>query len=146
MVMAELYRDYFDIDPEFFPAVNASVIEQHPNLWEKFYPLIALAFLGLAAGLVFVNAGTGYFFLGLSLYWTVCSVFALLDKPSWISFVILGALFIISLFLFAFLYKKMPEGTGLILTGLFLFSIIFASTFHSCLLRKKEDTSKITKQ
>lgn len=36
--MAELYRDYFDIDPEFFPAVNASVIEQHPNLWEKFYP------------------------------------------------------------------------------------------------------------
>ena len=36
--MAELYREYFDIDPEFFPAVNASVIEQHPNLWEKFYP------------------------------------------------------------------------------------------------------------
>lgn len=36
--MAELYRDYFDIDPEFFPAVNASVIEQYPNLWEKFYP------------------------------------------------------------------------------------------------------------
>ena len=36
--MADLYRDYFDIDPEFFPAVNASVIEQHPNLWEKFYP------------------------------------------------------------------------------------------------------------
>lgn len=36
--MAELYSDYFDIDPEFFPAVNASVIEQHPNLWEKFYP------------------------------------------------------------------------------------------------------------
>lgn len=36
--MAEFYRDYFDIDPEFFPAVNASVIEQHPNLWEKFYP------------------------------------------------------------------------------------------------------------
>lgn len=36
--MAELYRDYFDIDPEFFPAVNASVIEQRPDLWEKFYP------------------------------------------------------------------------------------------------------------
>lgn len=36
--MAELYRDYFDIDPEFFSSVNASVIEQHPDLWEKFYP------------------------------------------------------------------------------------------------------------
>ena len=36
--MAELYRDFFDIDPEFFPAVNASVIEQHPNLWQKYYP------------------------------------------------------------------------------------------------------------
>lgn len=36
--MADLYRDYFDIDPEFFPAVNDSVIAQHPNLWEKFYP------------------------------------------------------------------------------------------------------------
>lgn len=36
--MADLYRDYFDIDPEFFPAVNASVIEKKPDLWEKFYP------------------------------------------------------------------------------------------------------------
>lgn len=36
--MTELYRDYFDIDPEFFSSVNARVIEQHPDLWEKFYP------------------------------------------------------------------------------------------------------------
>ena len=32
------YRHYFDIDPDFFPAVNAVVIKKNPNLWKKFYP------------------------------------------------------------------------------------------------------------
>ena len=36
--MAEFYRDYFDIDPEFFPAVNASVIEQHPTSGKSSIP------------------------------------------------------------------------------------------------------------
>lgn len=36
--MAELYRDYFDIDPEYFPQVNQQLIEQQPDLWKKFYP------------------------------------------------------------------------------------------------------------
>lgn len=36
--MPELYRDYFDIDPDYFPVVNASVIAENPDYWEKFYP------------------------------------------------------------------------------------------------------------
>ena len=32
------YRHYFDIDPDFFPAVNADVIKKNPDLWKKFYP------------------------------------------------------------------------------------------------------------
>lgn len=32
------YRHYFDIDPEYFPAVNQDVIEASPDLWKKFYP------------------------------------------------------------------------------------------------------------
>lgn len=32
------YRHYFDIDPDFFPAVNADVIKKNPELWKKFYP------------------------------------------------------------------------------------------------------------
>ena len=32
------YRHYFNIDPEYFPAVNPDVIEHSPNLWKKFYP------------------------------------------------------------------------------------------------------------
>lgn len=36
--MAELYRDYFNIDPEFFPQVNEAEIEKYPDLWKKFYP------------------------------------------------------------------------------------------------------------
>ncbi len=36
--MADLYRDYFEIDPEYFPQVNAAIIDQQPNLWKKFYP------------------------------------------------------------------------------------------------------------
>lgn len=32
------YRKYFDIDPEFFPAVNNDLIKKDPDLWKKFYP------------------------------------------------------------------------------------------------------------
>lgn len=32
------YRNYFDIDPTYFPAVNADVIKDNPDLWKKFYP------------------------------------------------------------------------------------------------------------
>lgn len=34
----DTYRHYFDIDPEYFPAVNADVIKNNPDLWKKFYP------------------------------------------------------------------------------------------------------------
>ena len=34
----ENYRKYFDIDPDYFPAVNADVIKKKPNLWKKYYP------------------------------------------------------------------------------------------------------------
>lgn len=32
------YRHFFDIDPDYFPAVNADVIKHNPDLWKKFYP------------------------------------------------------------------------------------------------------------
>lgn len=32
------YRKYFDIDPDFFPAVNNEIISKNPELWKKFYP------------------------------------------------------------------------------------------------------------
>lgn len=34
----EVYRRYFDIDPDFFPAVNNDVIKKEPNLWKKYFP------------------------------------------------------------------------------------------------------------
>lgn len=34
----EKYRAYFDIDPDYFPAVNPDVIKSNPELWKKFYP------------------------------------------------------------------------------------------------------------
>ncbi len=33
-----VYRDYFDIDPDYFPAVNEAVIKNYPDMWKKFYP------------------------------------------------------------------------------------------------------------
>ena len=36
--MAELYRDYFDIDPEYYPQVNEARIKSDPELWKKYYP------------------------------------------------------------------------------------------------------------
>lgn len=38
MPMLEKYRHYFDIDPDFFPAVNEAVINKNPEMWEKFFP------------------------------------------------------------------------------------------------------------
>ena len=32
------YRHYFDIDPDYFPAVNEAVINNNPDMWKKFYP------------------------------------------------------------------------------------------------------------
>lgn len=32
------YREYFNIDPEYFPQVDKRLIEEQPNLWKKFWP------------------------------------------------------------------------------------------------------------
>lgn len=32
------YRDYFDIDPDYFPQVDKKIIDTVPDLWKKFYP------------------------------------------------------------------------------------------------------------
>jgi len=36
--MFESYHHYFNIDPEYFPAVNEKVINENPDLWKKYYP------------------------------------------------------------------------------------------------------------
>lgn len=38
MPMLENYRHYFDIDPDYFPAVNEAVISKNPEMWTKFFP------------------------------------------------------------------------------------------------------------
>lgn len=34
----DTYRHYFDIDPDYFPAVNEKVINDNPDMWKKFFP------------------------------------------------------------------------------------------------------------
>lgn len=36
--MLDMYRHYFDIDPDYFPAVNEAVITNNPEMWKKFFP------------------------------------------------------------------------------------------------------------
>lgn len=36
--MLDKYRDYFDINPEYFPQVNEAIINDKPDLWKTFYP------------------------------------------------------------------------------------------------------------
>ena len=36
--MFKKYREYFNIDPDFFAQVNEAVIETQPNIWQKYYP------------------------------------------------------------------------------------------------------------
>lgn len=35
----ELYRDYFNIDEEYFPQVNAAVINKNPDIWKNSFPM-----------------------------------------------------------------------------------------------------------
>ena len=37
-----VYRDYFDIDPDYFPAVNEAVIKNYPDMWKNFIHIIHL--------------------------------------------------------------------------------------------------------
>lgn len=39
--MPTTYRHYFDIDPDFFPAVDDTIIKKNPDLWKKFYPHVS---------------------------------------------------------------------------------------------------------
>ena len=32
------YKEYFNIDPEYFPQVDKQIIDSQPELWKKFYP------------------------------------------------------------------------------------------------------------
>ena len=34
----DTYRNYFDIDPDYFPAVNEAVINKNPDMWKKYFP------------------------------------------------------------------------------------------------------------
>ena len=34
----DTYRHFFDIDPDYFPAVNPDIIRKNPELWKKFFP------------------------------------------------------------------------------------------------------------
>lgn len=36
--MLDKYRNYFDIDPEYFPQVNEAIINNNPDIWKKYYP------------------------------------------------------------------------------------------------------------
>lgn len=36
--MLDKYRDYFNINPDYFPQVNLKIINDNPNLWKMFYP------------------------------------------------------------------------------------------------------------
>lgn len=39
------YRDYFNIDPEYFPQVDKRIIDTQPDLWKKFYPHLSFVSL-----------------------------------------------------------------------------------------------------
>lgn len=38
MPILEQYRHYFDIDPDYFSAVNEAVINSNPDMWKTFFP------------------------------------------------------------------------------------------------------------
>ena len=79
------------------------------------YPLIAAIFLISSFVCAFFSAKTGYFFLGLGLYWAIYSTLPLFDDFKPLSLALAVLCLIGGVFLFAGCYSLMPEQSGLLL-------------------------------
>ncbi len=101
--------------------------ERNETKLEKYYPFVSLLFASLSIAMAFLQPSIGYLFLVMAFFFTISSDYYLLPKGNKIHYLILIILLITMVFLFAFLYKKMPKQTGILLISLFLFANDFTA-------------------
>lgn len=99
-------------------------------------PLLSMGFLGIAFSLITTSPQTTYIFILFSYYFAFFSILNLIEFGKVYLGVFAISLFIGCIFLFAFFYTKMPEGTGIALLGLFSISISLPALLGDILKRK----------
>ena len=109
-----------------------------------FYPLFAFLFLGTSLILAFFHAKTGYFLLGVGIYWAFASVSLYLPKPHPLAAVYLIATVFASILIFAASYARVPSPGGLLLIAVPFALIAIGGELNFLLLRhqvKKSPTN-----
>ncbi len=107
-----------------------------------FYPLLSLLFGGMSIGFAYVYPPLGYLFLSFGLYFALCADFSFFNKAKTVHFVFFFLFLIAAIFLFAFFYKAMPSGSGLLLLSLLFIGNDFATLpigLQLLFVRKKDE-------
>lgn len=105
------------------------------------YPLISVALYTMSLIFAFIQPALAYFFMGLSLYWTVFTLMSFFRKPLPIPIVLLVSGIFITWILVGALYQLFPAYTGLVLYGIFFLFVDFARFLNDLLLRKKKEST-----
>ena len=92
--------------------------ENKEGFVKRLYPAFATLFLCIAVPIAFASISWGYVLLCLGLFWSVFSYMNFPPKIYPLTCLVLGVSLFASLLLFAFLYSKMPNQTGLILLAI----------------------------
>ena len=92
--------------------------EKEESRIEALYPLFAFVFHAVSVGFAFLSVSFAYLFLALGIYWSVFSFLRFYPRIHPIAIGSLATSLFVSLLLFAFLYQKMPERTGLVLLSI----------------------------
>lgn len=110
--------------------------ETKEGWFPRLYPFFGALFLTIGVGIVFLSEAWGYVLLCLGLYWSVFSCFSFAPKVHPITWACLGVSLFGSLLLFALLYSKMPNHTGLILVAIPVVLTDFCVVLNQYLRRK----------
>lgn len=100
--------------------------------------LLGLCFGGISLACLFFLPPLGYFFFGLSLFWSLTSFIDFAPDLKWHHLALLGGLMFVSLMLFAFLYSKFDKLISMGFLALFPLSVS-ASSLIEVLLGMKKD-------
>jgi len=106
------------------------------------YPFIGLIFIAASLTSVFFKPEAGYVLLVIAIYWTVFSGATIFAPRAHLAVYIFGgSLLIVSFFLFALFYGRMPEHTELILFDMPLAAVCLSVILNNVLLFKKNRKS-----
>ena len=99
-------------------------------------PALGILFGGLSLGFAFIEIHFSYVFMVLGIYFALVGSNVLFEnKPIWV-YILGGVLLLLSLFLFALLYKQFPQYSAINLASIFFISISLTS-FVSIFVNKK---------